>query len=72
MFNTAVKLHKKSAFLVLSVKTFLLLLKLEIDRYGFFYNRCRCLEVRVGRYVLPIFWADFLKFSLRLHAKMSH
>ncbi len=38
---------------------------LEIDRYGFFYNQCRCLAVRRldGRYVLPIVLADILKFS---------
>ncbi len=30
---------------------------LEIDRYVFFYSRCRCLEVRVSRW--PICAADF-------------
>ncbi len=49
--------------------------ELEIDQYGFFYSRCRCIEVRVSQW--PICAADFLGrylevFPRHLHAKMSH
>ncbi len=48
--------------------------KVEIDRYGFFYSRCRCLEVRFswwpicaakcfGRFLGPISWSFPLSFA---------